>query len=238
MKTNLGISMLLLPALVFAVSCGGGQPQTLKEKELAQVDDNVDPVAHLVGDVGPGHIEEDKVEQPSDSLEKVTPDVSGDVIEGHQGSFLPIIKIFGEPVKGTYTVKTATASADVVMENVPTGVETKIDPGTYDFVFTTEAVAGNPELTLREVQIHSGRRVKRDVKLKVGKITLVTGARCKKSALKIKRKGATDWMPGKFFTCKEILLMAGEYDALKGKTPISGIQVYDGGIREILIRKK
>lgn len=238
MKTNPGISMLLLLALVFAVSCGAGQPQTLKEKELAQVDENVDPVSHLVGDVDPVPIENDAEERPSDTLEEVTPDVSGDVIEGHQGAFLPVIKIFGEPVKGTYTVKTTTASADVVMENVPTGVETKIDPGTYDFVFTTEALAGKPELTMREVQIPSGRRVKRDVKFKVGKITLVTGARCKKSALKIKRKGATDWMPGKYFTCREIILLAGEYDALRGKTPISGIQVYDGGIREILIRKK
>ncbi len=156
----------------------------------------------------------------------------------HQGSFLPVIKIFGEPAKGTYSVKTVSASPTVVMENVPTGVETKIDPGTYDFIFTTEAVAGNPELTLREVEIPSGRRAKRDVKFKVGKITLVTGARCTKSALKIRRKGASDWMPGKYFTCREILLMSGEYDALRGKTPNSGIQVYDGGIREILIRKK
>ena len=210
----------------------------MNEKGLAKVDENVDPVSHLVGDVGPGEIVEDKVEQPSDSVEESTPDVSGDVIEGHQGAFLPVIKIFGEPVKGTYTVKTATASADIVKENVPTGVETKFDPGTYDFIFTTEAVAGKPELTMREVEIPSGRRVKRDVKFKVGKITLVTGARCAKSAIKIKRKGATDWMPGKYFTCKEILLMSGEYDALRGKTPISGIQVYDGGIREILIRKK
>ena len=142
MKINLRISMILVPALFFAICCGSGKPTTLNEKGLAKVDENVDPVSHLVGDVGPGEIVEDKVEQPSDSVEESTPDVSGDVIEGHQGAFLPVIKIFGEPVKGTYTVKTATASADIVKENVPTGVETKFDPGTYDFIFTTEAVAG------------------------------------------------------------------------------------------------
>ncbi|HUT79250.1 MAG TPA: hypothetical protein VM285_16240, partial [Polyangia bacterium] len=81
----------------------------------------------------------------------------------------------------------------------------------------------------------------REVKYKVGQITLVTGANCQKKPIQIRRKGATDWLPGKFSTCVSIILESGDYDAQmggKGGIPISGIQVYDGGIREILIRKQ
>ena len=100
----------------------------------------------------------------------------------------------------------------------------------------------NPEMTLRDVEIPAGRRISRDVKLPVGKITLVTGGRCVKKPIKIKQKGASDWYKGKFYTCQQMTLMAGEYEAEVGAgrrgTPVSGIQVYDGGIRDVLIRPK
>jgi hypothetical protein len=112
----------------------------------------------------------------------------------------------------------------------------------YDFVFQTKSIVGEPEYTLRDVKIEAGRRVRREVKIPTGQITLVTGARCARKPLKIKLKGATDWYKGNFSTCKPITLMAGEYDAEVGggkrAIPISGIQVYDGGIRDVLIRGK
>ena len=56
--------------------------------------------------------------------------------------------------------------------------------------------------------------------------------------IRIKEKGSENWLPGKFFTCQEIILPAGYYDAERGSTPISGIQVYDGGIQQVMIRPK
>ncbi len=238
MKTKLIPILVVLLVAALAVACGGDQKKSINQRGLEGVSDDVDPVAHLVGDVEPEHIEDDTEEQPSDTVATPTSSGEGDAIEGSEGAFLPTLFVLNEIVKGTYKVVTADESSTVVKENLITGEEVRLPPGTYDIAFTSDKVAGALPLTLRGVEIPMGRRIKRDVKYKVGKITLVTGARCAKSAMKIKQKGATDWLPGKFFTCKEIILPSGEYEALRGKTPISGIQVYDGGIREILIRKK
>lgn len=238
MKTkSLAISVGLITAALI-VACGGKQEKSMKDRVLEGVSDDVDPVAHLVGDVDPVPIEEENTEEPMAAPAEPTTPTDGDVIEGSDGAFLPTLFVLNEVVKGKYKIVTADANATVVKDNVATGEEIRLSPGTYDMIFTSDMVAGDLPLTLRGVEIPSGRRIKRDVKYKVGKITLVTGARCAKSAIKIKQKGATDWLPGKYFTCREIILPAGEYEAIRGKTPISGIQVYDGGIREILIRKQ
>ena len=230
------LAMMLIAALVAA--CGGGQKKTMKERALDGVSDDVDPVSHLVGDVDPVPIEDDEAEQPSAVADAPAVPSDGDVIEGSDGAFLPTLYVMNNPVKGKYSVFSADASATPIRENVATGEEIRLPAGNYDMTFYSELIAGEIPLQLRGVEIPMGRRIKRDVKYKVGKITLVTGARCAKAAIKIKQKGATDWLPGKFSTCKEIILPAGEYEAVKGTIPISGIQVYDGGIREILIRKQ
>jgi len=237
MKSILVPTMVLLAAAA-AMACGGGQDKSLKERALESVSDDVDPVSALVGDVKPVPVVEERTEEPTEAPVAPTPTSEGDAIEGTQGAFLPTLYVINEVVKGQYKVVTADDAATVVMESAQTGQEIRLDPGTYDMTFTCDKVAGNMPLVLRGVEIPAGRRIKRDVKYKAGKITLVTGAKCARAAIKIKQKGATDWLPGKYSTCQEIILPAGEYDATKGSTPISGIQVYDGGIRDILIRNQ
>ncbi len=231
-----------LVASALALGCGGSERESNTAKLLEGEDDNVDLYSHLTGidDSTPVEVEEDEQpEQPTQAAD-TSASSEGESIGGGQGAFYGRLVIAGQEMKGSYTVKRATASGDIVKEDVPAGTEIKLDPGMYDFVFTTDEVVGNPELVLRDVEIPAGRRIKRDVKMPVGKITLVTGARCAKKAIRLRPKGATEWYEGKFYTCVEMTLRAGEYEAeMGGKkrgTPISGIQVYDGGIRDILIR--
>ncbi|MCP4680306.1 MAG: hypothetical protein GY854_33415 [Deltaproteobacteria bacterium] len=244
MKTKMFKSVVGFIVACSMLGCGGSQPESNTEKLLDGEDENVDLYSHLTGiddNTAVADDDEDE-EQPEEAAAEAPADATEEIIEGNQGAFLGTLVIAGKPIKGSYTVKSATASGEVVKKNVPSGKEIRLDPGMYDFVFTSPEITGNPELTLRDVEIPSGRRIKRDVKFPVGKITLVTGARCAKKPIRIKQKGATDWIKGKFYTCVEMTLQAGEYEAeVGGKkrgTPISGIQVYDGGIRDILIRNK
>jgi hypothetical protein len=126
-----------------------------------------------------------------------------------------------------------------VQQGVKAGTEISLAPGMYDFAFTANTVAGHPDVSLRDVEIMAGRRLRREVKMPVGEITLVTGAKCQKKSIRIKPADAPEWYDGKYFTCVPILLMAGEYEAelssKRERTPIKGIQVYDGSIRNIMI---
>lgn len=241
-KTALGL--LLIAAL--ASACGGRQEKSRTEK-LVEDEEDIDLVAHLTGidDSTPVSYSEEGAQQPGEEQPRADLSNTGkddDMIGGSQGAFVGNIMINEEEAKGTFTVRRATAENDVVMENVRAGKEIRLDPGRYDFVFKSPKIVGEPEFTLRDVEIEAGRRVKRPVRIPVGQITLVTGGRCAKKPIKIRLKGATDWYPGKFFTCQKLTLMAGEYDAeiVQGRkrTPISGIQVYDGGTRDVHIRNQ
>jgi len=230
-------------SLAMIIGCGGAEKEkTLKQRTMEATPDDIDPINALVGDVSESEMaaikDDENQNQVATGSAEAGPDE--DYIGGNQGVFLPTVKINNKVAKATYKVQTASDNPVVIQEGITSGVDFSIDPGTYDFVFTTKAIAGNPSTTLQGVEIQAGRRTKREVKFKTGQITLVTGARCVKTPIKIKPMRDANWLPGKYFTCKPIILMAGEYEAIKvkGKVPISGIKVYDGGIREILIRKK
>lgn len=242
MKTKLVLLLITIFVAGLALGCGGGQKKTMKDRILEEEDDGTSLVDSIVGDVDPDPIEEDAPEQPTEQAADAATESSGEAIPGHEGAFIGIVKVNGNPVEATFTVKTATNNPEVVKEGIKSGSEVRLAPGMYDFQITTEAVVSEEDFVLRDVEIPGGQRVKRDIKIPAGQITLTTGARCAKRPIRIKRKGATTWIQGKFTTCKAIILMAGEYEAEMGAgkkgTPISGIQVYDGGIRDILIRKK
>jgi len=239
MKTKIAVLSLGFAVLALAVcGCGPKKEPTLKDRALSNMGDDVDPVAHLVGDVEAAPVEEQVAEKPAEVAAAPETESDGDNIGGSQGAFVATITVLGQQVEGTYRVLTATDDPQVVKEGLKTGEEVSLDPGLYDFEFKTPAVAGDSKKTLQGVEIPMGRRVKRDVKFPAGKLTLVTGGKCAKSAIRIKEKGSENWLPGKFFTCQEIILPAGYYDAERGSTPISGIQVYDGGIQQVMIRPK
>jgi hypothetical protein len=235
------IAVLTLGVAVFALAvagCGPRKEPTLKDRALSNMGDDVDPVSHLVGDVASTPVEQTQAEKPSEATTEPAKADDQDVIGGTQGAFLATLTVLGQTAEGTFRVLTATADPQVVKEGLKTGEDAMLDPGTYDFEFTTAAVAGGGKKTLEGVEIVAGRRVKREIKYPAGKLTLVTGAKCAKAPIRIKEKGAEDWLPGKFFTCQEIILPAGYYEAERGSTPISGIQVYDGGIQQVMIRPK
>jgi hypothetical protein len=242
MKSNLVSLSTALVAALLALGCGGAQEEkTMKDRILEEDEGEGDLVDDLVGNVEPVEEEEEEEKPAEEPVDK--PGVpEEDIIEGNQGALLAKIVVQGEEVDGTLTIKTAEASPVIVEEDVPAGTEIRLDPGTYDVVVDTDAVSGRSELTLRDVEIPSGRRIRREVKYKVGEIKLVTGRRCVKKPVRLKPKGATDWMDEKFKTCVSIILRAGEYEGEMGAgrrgTPISGIKVYDGGKREVLIRKQ
>lgn len=240
MPRKIFIAIAIMVSIGFIAACGGSRGKTMKERMLEEDDFEGSLVDSIVGDVDPVDVAEEEPEQPAEVPETSTA-ADKDVIDGTGGAFLARVIAQGKEVDATFRVLTATAAPEVVMEGVRAGTEIRLEPGLYDIVFTTTAIAGSPQATLRGVEIEAGRRTRREVKYRVGQITLVTGARCKKSQIQIRAKGATDWIPGKYFTCEPILLEAGEYEARMGGArgiPISGIQVYDGGIREILIRKQ
>jgi len=193
-------------------------------------------------DVEPDEIEEEPDEQPADEVAEGPGEGEASDVPGHEGAFVGVVKVNGNEVEASFTVKTATNNPEIVKENIKAGEEVRLAPGMYDFQITTDAVISEEDFVLRDVEIPGGQRIKRDIKIPAGQITLTTGARCAKRPIRIKRKGATTWIKGKFTTCKPIILMAGEYEAEMGAgkkgTPISGIQVYDGGIRDILIRRR
>ncbi|MCU0663196.1 MAG: hypothetical protein MUC50_12830 [Myxococcota bacterium] len=240
---------LTLLTMVIALGCGGaGRNRSMKDRLLDDVDNDVDPVEALTGidESTPVAIEDDQT-NPADKPVKGTPEElaeQGEVIGGSQGLFLATLMVQGKAVHGTFMVRATDSEGSLIKSNVKTGSEISLEPGTYDFVFTTDAVAGSPEVTLRDVVIPKGRRIKREVKVPVGQITLTTGARCVKKVLRLKPKGASEWYKGKYETCEPLLLLAGDYEAeitgnkKTGNTPISGIQVYDGGVRDILIRNQ
>jgi hypothetical protein len=235
MKIKIVIFAIVAGLSLSTFGCGAPE-KSRTERAIETMPDDVDPVSAAVGDVAPAPVEQDVVEKPSEAPVAPEPESAGDTIGGTQGAFIATIKVFGKDEPGTYRVLTATADPTVVKEGLATGEEVLLDPGTYDFEFATAAVAGGKKMTLTGVEIQAGRRIKRDVKFAAGRLTLVTGGRCAKSAIRIREKGSENWLPGKFFTCQEIVLPAGYYDAERGKTPISGIQVYDGGIQQVLIR--
>ncbi|MBN2717964.1 MAG: hypothetical protein JXX14_19095 [Deltaproteobacteria bacterium] len=243
-KSKFVLSLLL--GFICLTGCGGADvssESSLKERSLAGTPDNYDPMAAILGDnpdLDLAAVEAEENPQQQDQMVDSGPVESDkDYIGGTMAVFLPTVTANGEEIRATYKVMTADANATVVMDNVKSGVETEIAPGTYDITFTTNKIAGNPELALRGIELSQGRRLTRNVKFPVGEITLDTpGNGCKRGAIKIRQKGATDWMPGKFSTCTPIKLMAGEYEAKQGSIEISGIQVYDGGTRTVSIRKQ
>lgn len=232
------IGLALAALALAALGCGPKKGPTIKERALADVGEDIDPVSHLVGDVAPVEEEGVKSETPTESGEAPQTESDGDVIGGPQGAFFATLTVFGKEEAGTIRVLTATDNPQIVQENLPTGKDIMLDPGLYDIEFQTDVVAGGGKKTLQGVEIVAGRRIKREIKYPVGRLTLVTGGRCVKAAIRIKEKGADNWLPGKYFTCQEIILPAGWYEAERGSTPISGIQVYDGGIQQVLIRPK
>jgi hypothetical protein len=245
MKKTYRNTVIVFAALLAGVGCGKEEKSTTEKLLEGQAD--VDLVADLTGidENTRVAIEKDENEQPSGpAAEQAAPSAAKDdtYVGGTQGAFIGVMKIGEKEVKGSFNVLKADASAEVVLKNAKSGQEIRLDPGKYDFVFSTPSIVGEPEFTLRDVEIETGRRLKRDVNVPVGKITLVTGAKCARKNIKIRLKGASDWYKGKFSTCQELTLMAGEYDAMMGDgkkgTTISGIQVYDGGVRDVLIRNQ
>jgi hypothetical protein len=228
-----------LLAFTLALGCASKQKSTSKQL-LEEESDDVDLVAELTGidDDTPVPMEPDENEKPANHAEEPL-SKDEDFIGGTDGAFVGKIMISGEEAPGTYDVKTATESALTVQQGVKAGTEISLAPGMYDFYFTAKTIAGRPEVSLRDVEIIAGRRLRREVKMPVGEIVLVTGARCQRKAIKIKPADAPEWYGSKYFTCEPILLMAGEYEAeLSNKretTPIKGIQVYDGSVRNIMI---
>ncbi len=230
---------------IFIASCGGDQKS--RTANLVEGEGDPDLVAELTGIDEGTYVEPDKqdvdqADRPSSELGNPSAGKDENNIGGSQGAFNAKMFINGEETKGTYTIRKATNEGEIVRENVRTGTDVALPPGIYDMTFQTNDIVGNPEFPLRDVEIEKGRRAKRDVKVPVGKITLTTGKNCARKPLRIKLKGATDWYKGSFTTCKPLTLMAGEYDAEVGPpnrgTPVSGIQVYDGGVRDILIRNQ
>ena len=235
MKIRFVVLAVVVALSTIAFACGAPE-KSRTERALENMSDDVDPVSAAVGEVNAVPVEDEKAEKPSEAPVAPEPESAGDVIEGTQGAFIATIKVLGKEEPGTFRVLTATSDPVVVKEGLETGVQVLLDPGTYDFEFSTAAVAGGKKHTLTGVEIPMGRLIKREVKIQAGRLTLVTGGRCAKSAIRIKEKGSDNWLPGKYFTCQEIVLPAGWYEAERGKTPISGIQVYDGGIQQVLIR--
>jgi hypothetical protein len=224
-----------------ALGCGGSQDKTMKDRLLEEEDDGSSVLDSIVGDVDADPIEDEQSEKPSDAVAEAPTAPVGDVIEGNQGALVITMKTPFEDhkVTGYYNVKTATDDPDIVREKVPTGEEIRLDPGVYDIELFTDDVVGYGSQQMQGVEIPSGRRISRPITLKVGELTLINGVKgCRKAALKIKRKGATDWIPGKFKTCIPMLLPSGDYEAKMGHVPISGIKVYDGGKQKVPIRKQ
>jgi len=232
------IALAVVAGLSFAAAGCGGPEKSRTERAIETMPDDIDPVSAAVGEVKPVPVEEEKVEKPSEVPVAPETESAGDVIDGTQGAFVGTIKVLGKEEPGTFRVLTATDNPVVVKEGLKAGEEVRLEPGTYDFEFSTPSVAGGRTFTLTGVEIPMGRLVKRELKIQAGRLTLVTGGHCVKSSIRIKEKGGENWLPGKFFTCQEIVLPAGYYDAERGTTPISGIQVYDGGIQQVLIRPK
>ena len=237
------LSMLL--GVVLLAGCGGpniDSESSLKERSLSSTPEDYDPMDAILGnnpDLDIAAVEAEENPQQDQMTDSGPVEADKDQIGGTMAVFFPTVTANGEEIHATYKVVTADADATVVMDNVKSGVETEINPGTYDITFTTKKIAGNPELTLRGIELQQGRRLTRNVKFPVGEITLDTpGNGCKRAAIKIRVKGATNWMPGKYSTCTPIKLMAGEYEAKQGAIEISGIQVYDGGTRTVSIRKQ
>ncbi|MBN2804115.1 MAG: hypothetical protein JXR91_13560 [Deltaproteobacteria bacterium] len=228
-----------LAILLLLAGCGAKNEQSLKDRTMANTPDNYTPITAILGenpDLDTESIDTDTAQEQIADDAPVSNDK--DYVGGTMALFLPTVMANGVEIKATYTITTADANASVVMSDVKSGKEVEISPGVYDITFTTKEIAGNPETTLRGVELLVGRRLSRNVKFPVGEITLVTGGKgCATAAIKIKVKGATDWLPGKYSTCKPIKLMAGEYEAKQGVTEISGITVYDGGTRKVTIRK-
>ena len=238
--------IVALMASLLVAACGGKQKS--RTEQLVEGEEDVDLYANLTGidDNTKVQVEPDQDEQPANQNTMKQQLGGGEqdenYIGGSQGAFLGMLTLNGKEAKGSMTIKRADNTGEVVKDNIPANKEVRLDPGKYDFVFTTPKIVGSPEFTLRDVEIEAGRRLKQEVRVPVGEITLVTGAKCQKKPVKIKLKGATDWYPGKFSTCVPLTLMAGEYDAEmhqgRNVTPISGIQVYDGGIRNVPIYSK
>jgi hypothetical protein len=233
----------LIAGLALILGCGGQKNQSTTVRLLEDESDDVDIIEEITGidDNTPIVVEKDKNEGSSetepDSLEK-----DEDYVGGSQGVFLGKLMIRGDETPGLVNVRTATESNEFVRKGMRANTEISLEPGLYDFTFIADNVAGNPEVTLRDVRITAGRRTRKEVKMPVGEITLVTGVKCKKKPIKIRPIGVPNWYKGKYTTCVPIVLMAGEYEAeisTKNEvTPVSGIQVYDGSTRNVTIHSQ
>jgi hypothetical protein len=235
--------LITLSILIWAFGCGASSKneKSLKDRTMEDTPDDYTPVAAILGtnpDLDTSGLDSDtNVQEEEAASGPIAQDK--DYVGGNMAVFLPTVIANGEEIKATYSVVTADAQATPVLNNVKAGVETQIAPGVYDITFTTKAIAGSPDMTLRGIELTAGRRLNRKIKFPVGEITLITGGRgCKSAKILIKLKGSTDWLPGKYKTCKPIKLMAGEYEAKQGITEITGITVYDGGTRKVNIRKQ
>ncbi|MCK9524057.1 MAG: hypothetical protein M0R76_13605 [Proteobacteria bacterium] len=229
------VKILILLVALLLISCGGTRRTASPTEGIMKgVDEDYDPVTAILGKDVELDLDDDDTDEEVASYEApLAPDE--DLIGGDMGVFLPTVTLNGKEEKATYTVRTADHTATTVHADVTTGQELTLHPGLYDMEFTSKKVAGSVEL--RGVEIIRGRRLKRIVKFPVGEITLLTSERgCATAKIKIRRKDSGDWLPGNYSTCKPILLPAGEYVADKGGTEVTGIVVYDGGKRNIVIR--
>ncbi|MBN2343455.1 MAG: hypothetical protein JXX29_04645 [Deltaproteobacteria bacterium] len=246
MKSTKTILISLL-CLLWIAGCGGADvssESSLKERALADTPEDYDPVDAVLGtnpDLDIAAVDEMEQQEQQDAQAMTDGPVSADkdYIGGDMAVFAPTVVANGEEIAATYKVAMANDEGTVIMENVRAGVETEITPGVYDITFTTNKIAGKPEMTLRGIELEAGRRLTRQVKFPVGEITLDTpGNGCRRGKIMIRQKGASNWMPGNYSTCTPIKLMAGEYEAKQGHIEISGIQVYDGGTRTVSIRNQ
>jgi hypothetical protein len=226
------------------IGCGPKQQTSTVGNLLADEGDDVDLVEELTGidENTPVAAVEDEEERPTNAVHEPSAANDQDFIGGPDGVLLGRILINGQESPGTVTVKTVADSPEIIMQGAALGHDIQLAPGRYDFIFKAKKIVGDPEFALRDVEIPAGRRVRRDVKMPVGEITLVTGAKCKRKPIRIKPKDAEEWYSGKFYTCTKILLKADEYEAETmgkgGGTAIRGIQVYEGSIRNVLIRSQ
>lgn len=246
MKFNRYLTAVFFVSIFLAIGCGGAEKKSTKDQMLDEVNDDVDVVAELTGidETTPVAVEQETPkEKPAEVAPQPAEQPVDDNIGGTQGAFVAKMLIEGKETPGTFTVNETVGDGAVVMKDVPVGQEISLAPGDYDFTFVPAEVVGNPKQTLVNVGIPAGKRIRREVKIPVGRITLVpAGGGCSKRPIRIKLKGASDWYPGKFTTCEELVLMAGEYEGEMGSgkqgTPISGIKVYEGGIQNVTIRPK
>ena len=144
-RTNLRTS-IVLSAVLAAVGCGKDEKSTTDK--LLEGQGDVDLVADLTGIDENTHVapEKDDSEQPGAPMQEqaAASEANDDtVIGGNQGAFIGIMKLGEKEVNGTFNVLKADATGETVIKGAKAGKEIRLDPGKYDFVFTTPSASRN-----------------------------------------------------------------------------------------------